>query len=240
MEKTSNAVQFLSLFLMSMGMVLSLVLTIFALWPDFEAALFDTNNANGEALNSLHCPLIITPADEAVIRLKLNNSSDQSVNFLTRASIAQKSLTFIRQVNARATVQPGEDVEFTWAVSVEDAVYERMILARVRVLRTSRLPTRHKACGILVLNVPLLKGNHIVVGLLAAILLYLGGGAVLWFRHERPLSKFKRDITRVLGLFVLMLLATMIFSLIGWWGSGFTIIVVMFLVIGAGIDRFAS
>lgn len=222
-----------------MGMVLALVLIGFALWPDFEAALFDTNNARGESLNSLHCPLLITPSDAATIRLTLTNPLDKPVNFLVRANISEKFVSLIRQEQGEARLQPGERTEFTWPIEPQDAVYGRMILARVRVLRASTLPTRQKACGVLLLNVPIVTGNQIVGGLLAMTLLYLGGGGFLWVRHERPLTGRKRELARIVGAFVLLLLLTLFFSLIGWWGSGVVIILVMFLILGAAVERFA-
>ena len=237
MDLADKARQVSTIFFIATGVILALTLTIFALWPDFEAALFDTNNANGESLNTLRCPLLITSADEATIHLTLHNRSDRTVNFLTRANIARRSLTFMRQENDRATVPPGEKAEFAWSVSPEEAVYDRMILARVRVLRTNSLPARQKACGILVLNIPFLKGSQIIGGLLVGTLLSLGAGTILWLKWKRPLTGRKRKFTHLVGLLVLLLLLTMTFSLVGWWGSGLIIIVVMLIALAALIEH---
>ena len=238
MEEPRKTIRGLSLFLLGMGALFAILLTIFGLWPDLEASLFDTNNSSGEQLRALRCPVLITPADEAMIRLKLTNPLDQPINFLARANISQGLVTFMRQENRRASVEPGESVEFTWSVQPEDAVYGRMVLARVRVLRTNVLPARQKACGIMILDVPFLRGNQIIGGLLAATLFYLVVGGGLWLRSERPLTERKREQAQFAAGLILMLLLTMTFSLIGWWGSGAVIILITFLILIAYFDRF--
>lgn len=237
MERSNKAVQVISIILVITGMIFSLVLTAFALWPDFEASLFDTNNANGEKLTSLRCPLIITPADQAAIRVTLENPLDKPVNFLVFAHISQGFVSLIREEDDRTTAQAGETVTFSWPVNIEDAAYGRMILARVRVLRTAGTPARQQSCGIMVLNVPFLKGNQVTGGLLVSTLLYLGVGAILWFKNERPLTGRKRDFAQIVGGFALLLLMTMFLSLIGWWGGGFIIILGLLLLIAASIER---
>jgi hypothetical protein len=240
MEVSSKAVRVLSIFLFVLGITLAIVLTIFALWPDFEASLFDTTHAGGESLTSLHCPLLITPADNASLRLTLANPLEQPINFLVRANISDGFMTLMRQEEAQATVQPGERVAFAWSVKPEDAVYDRMILARVRVLRTVGLPARQRACGIFVLNVPVLRGNQIIAALLTATLLSLGGGTVLWLKNERPLTKRQGERTRVIGVLTLLLLLTMTASLIGWWGAGLLILMIMVLFLVVIIERLGS
>jgi hypothetical protein len=113
-----------------------------------------------------------------------------------------------------------------------------MILARVRVLRTNTLPERQKACGILVLPVPVVKGAHVVGALLAAILLCLGLGAALWLRQERPLTARQRERARIVGLLAFLLLLTMVISLLGWWGGGIIIIMIIILFLTAVMERF--
>ena len=237
MKESDKTVRLLSVFLFVTGMALALLITIFTLWPDIEAAMFDVNNARGESLNSLRCPWLITPSDEAAIRLRLRNSLDRPVNFLAQANISEGFVTLMRHEQARATVQPGESTEFAWLIRPEDAAYGWMVLARVRVLRASSLPARQRACGILVLDIPVLSGNQIMGGLLAATLLYLGVGTTLWIRSERPLTKRKRERIRAIGLFALLLLLTMTISLIGWWGGGIIILLGMVLFLAVVIER---
>ena len=222
------------------GILFALVLTFFAWWPDFEAALFDPTHSGGESLNSLRCPLLITPSDEAAIRLTLTNPLDRPVNFLTQANISERFVTLMRQENSQVMVQPGESAELAWSVTPEDAVYGRMILARVRVLRASGLPARQKACGILVLNVPVVRGNQIIGGLLGATFLYLGVGAALWLRNERPLTGRQRERIRTVGVFALLMLLTMGISLLGWWGGAILIILLMILLLVAFLERLST
>lgn len=236
-KESDKSVRFISIFLFVAGVLFALVLTFFALWPDFEAALFDPTHSGGESLNSLRCPLLITSSDEAAIRLTLTNPLDRPVNFLTQANISEGFVTLVRQEISQVMVQPGERAQLAWSVTPEDAVYERLILARVRVLRASGLPARQKACGILVLNVPVVRGNQIIGGLLGATLLYLGLGALLWLRNERPLTSRQQELGRAVGLFALLLLLTMGISFLGWWGGAILIILVMLLLLVAFLER---
>lgn len=237
MTRASKTSRILSGLLIAIGTSLALLLTAIALWPDFEAVRFDITHAGGEALPALRCPILITPVDEAAIRLELTNPRDRPINFLVRTNIAAGFVSLLREEQEQTLLQPGESVEFVWPVTVEDAVYGRMILARARVLRAGGLPERQRSCGIMVMFTPLGRGQHIVAGLLAAILLSIGTGSLLWLRQERPFAGQMKPRTRVVGVFVLLILLTMTASLLGWWGSGVLIILFMLLAVVALIDR---
>jgi hypothetical protein len=87
------------------------------------------------------------------------------------------------------------------------------------------------------LNVPVVRGNQIIGGLLGATLIYLGLGALLWLRNERPLTGRQRELSRAAGIFALLLLLTMGISFLGWWGGAILIILVMLLLLVAFLER---
>ena len=56
------------------GLFLAIVFSIAVFWPDQEATVFDRRMIGEETLRSLHCPLVITPKDEATIGVTITNT----------------------------------------------------------------------------------------------------------------------------------------------------------------------
>jgi hypothetical protein len=79
------------------GLGIAVVFSIVVFWPDQEATAFVRGTIREEALRSLHCPLVITPKDEATIGVTIANTHVRPTTLRIRSQIAVGSLVFLRE-----------------------------------------------------------------------------------------------------------------------------------------------
>ena len=234
-----HAIQrFASSLLFLAGVMFALLLTIVSFWPDQEASLFDSSLSAQDSLNTLRCPLIVTPNEAAAIRVTLTNPLERPIQLLARARISDGYVTLMRQETRTVPLSPGETQTASWAVSGEDAVYGRFILARVYVFRQNPLPSRQKACGIWFLDVPLVTGGQLVGAAAAASFLGMLVGGVWWLRLEWPLRAQRRDVALAVGTLTSLVLIAAGMSLSGWWSGGLLVILLTVLVLVVILERY--
>ncbi len=220
------------------GLLLALGLTLIALWPDLEASFFDSALAAERSLENLRCPIILTPAQPGTIQATFSNPHERPVQFLVQASITQGYVSWQREDDTLLQLAPGQVESLAWPITVEDAAYGRLILARIFAFRSAPLPARARTCGILVLNTTFLNGNQIVVGLTGAALVSLGLGGALWLH---PLGQMSRQRWRAsyttLRVAFLILLALGA-SLLGWWAISLILLLLVLLLLAVLIERY--
>ena len=218
--------------LYSAGLILALVVAIIGFWPELEATLFDPSTSADQSLNTLRCPMVITPSDTATISAIFTNPLERPIQFLVRTHISQEYSTLLREFNHKVALEVGESEQLVWEISVDDAVYNRLVFARVRSLRSSQIPSREQTCGILVVTVPGLTGGEIVAGLLIISLFGLVSGSVLWVRIAWPLEGQNREIAIGFGILTALVVLSSILSIWGFWALSmgmFVIIVLTFI-----------
>lgn len=233
-EKLATSV---GIVLFSLGLVGTMAAAFIAFWPNMEASMFDTTTTAQERLRTLSCPRVITADEEAVIRLTLENPFDDPLRLQVRARISEGYLSLSRQYSQFVELAPRETRDVTWDISAEDAVFNRVVMARVFVNRRPPLPSRQAACGTLVLPLNNLSGNQIVFGSLLLGLAGFGasGATLLW--HKRPFNDRKlRRVRAAAGLAGLVLL-NLIFSMMGYWLVGVLLSLLMLVYLGAIIEH---
>ncbi|MFO7683922.1 MAG: hypothetical protein R6X34_28150 [Chloroflexota bacterium] len=199
------------------GMLLALLLVVMSFWPDMEARLFDPGQVAEARLTTLRCPMVVTPADEAQITATFRNTLDRDLRLLVVARISEGRLTMMREARTLLSLPPGSKEMLAWDIAPEDAVFGRVIMARVHQFRSFPYPSRDKVCGVLFLNLPWLTGGQLVWMLSSLTLLSLGVGAWLWLRQERPLSEARRRRAINVGVLTAVLFAAFLAGLLGVW-----------------------
>ncbi len=230
--------RFLSSLLFVSGVLFALLLAIVAFWPDQEASLFDSSLSAQASLDTLHCPLVVTPNEAAAIQVTLANPLERPIQLLARARISDGYVTLMRQETRTLQLSPGETKMASWAITGDDAVYGRFILARVYVFRQNPLPSRQKACGVWFLNVPLVTGTQLVMAVVAASLLGMVVGGAWWLRLEWPLRDRRRDLVLAAGTLALLVLVAAGMSLLGWWVGGLLVILLAVLALVVIVERY--
>lgn len=216
------------------GLITAVTIAVIGFWPEFEATLFDSSISSDKSLNTLSCPMVITPSDNATVSATFTNPVDKPSQFIVKTHISQKYFTLLREFNQMVELDVAETKKVEWEISVDDAVYEQFVFARVRSLRSSGIPSRERACGILVLDVPGLTGNQIVTLLFSASLFGLIVGSVLWWQQARPLEGRDRKIALWGGLLTLLIMSSSVMSLLGFWAVSIVLLAVVILL-GIGI-----
>lgn len=227
---TENKRNLLAAALFLLGALLALLLVVMSFWPDMEARLFAPAQTAEARLTALRCPLVVTPADEAQITAAFRNAQDRDLRLLVVAHISEGHLTLMRETRTLLRLAPGGKETLSWAVAPEDAVYGRVIMARVHQFRTFPYPSRERACGILFLNLPWLTGGQWVWLLGGLTLLCLGGGAWLWLGQERPLPEARRKKALNVGVLTAVLLAAFLAGLLGAWFVSLMLLLFMALL----------
>ncbi len=226
--------------LLVLGLLLTAVISFIFFWPDMEASLFDTNSvaeANGRA-RMLRCPYAITPAEVAEIQATFKNPLEREITFIVRSRISQGYVTLMRQESELVRIPPGEELTLTWPVAPGDAAYGRVIMARILTTRSLAAPSQQDFCGILLLNVPGLAGGQIVTLGLMLVVLFLGGGAWLWW-GKRPLSDYQHRFVGPFTLLALTLLASLVAGLLNAWLIALVLLVLTLVLVGIILERFA-
>lgn len=227
---TENKRNILVTVLFLLGMALALLLVFMSFWPDMEARLFDPGQVAEARLTSLRCPMVVTPADEAQITATFRNTLDRDLRLLVVARISEGRLTMMREARTMLSLPPGSREMLAWDISPEDAVFGRVIMARVHQFRSFPYPSRDKVCGVLYLDLPWLTGGQLVWLLSSLTLLSLGSGTWLWLRRERPLSEARRRRAINVGVLTAVLFAAFLAGLFGAWLVSLLLLGFMLLV----------
>jgi hypothetical protein len=196
------------------GLILALVFSIVIFWPDQEATAFDRGLIREEALRPLHCPLVITPKDEATVGVTIANTHIRPTTLRIRSHIAEGSLAFLREDIQQIALEPGEKETLSWPIFMEDAAYDYMIIARVNQFQRVPFPARAGSCGVLALDIGWFTGSQVVALLVGAAGLCLVAGSALWLRSSWPLTWRRREAARRAGAMLVLVLASIIAGLL--------------------------
>lgn len=209
---------------------MTLTLGALAIWGDFEASLFDISIRAESSLNSLRCPILITPREQGQVSAAFRNTGERPVNRPVRARISDGFITLIREENVQLPLQPGEQKRQHWVISPTDAVYSgRLILVRVSTLRQAPMPSQSNTCGVLVLNVSGVQGWALVSVWLSVGLAALFSGGWLWWRSGAMTAK-QRPLVLAAGANALVVLAVLACGLTGQWLLGIVLLAVWVLL----------
>lgn len=233
MTKTSiNTLRSLSIILYIVGVLLVLAIAIVAVWPDLEASRFERVSWPEETLRTLHCPLVVTPGEEAAITATFENPLEGNIRFTVYARISSGGIVRIRETEDVVDLAPGESEEARWPVAAGDAAFGRMILARVYNSRGGTgLPSSQAACGVLVLGIPLLTGTQFVALLAIVGIVSLAAGIYLGLQTAQEPDARQPLGGRIFGLLAILVAAAMVAGLLGNWVAGGLLLVLVALVL---------
>lgn len=237
MDKSNNTTRFFGILLYLAGILLAVGVAVVAFWPDLEASLFDTTSSGQETLETLSCPLVIAADETARIKATLNNPLSRPATFSVRTRIADGRISLQRQYDEQIDLDPGEEGELEWEVMATDAVFERIIMARVYVARNATVPNRDGVCGILVLPISGIGGTTALTITIIASLLLIGSGSYLWLQQARPLRHNQLEWARLGGAFALLIVINMFISLSGNWVLALLVTIFLALLTIAFLER---
>ncbi|MBP1694219.1 MAG: hypothetical protein H6Q37_2102 [Chloroflexi bacterium] len=234
MHKTNNTI---SIVLFIIGAIIGILFNAMALWPDYEASLFNSGLDADEGMGSLRCPILINDHEHGLVRASVTNPLDRNFKPDVRASISQGYVTLMRQSDQTPLLAPGETQNLHWTVNPEDAAWKRVILFRAYQFRAYPVPSRTGACGILVVNISI-PGSGLTILWVAASLLLMGTGMWLWVRGNQPLIYPSRNVVSAMTAMGIVVLAGIASALAALMVVGLITLVVSILMSLAMLAHF--
>jgi hypothetical protein len=237
-EKSRKIMRFLSILFFSGGVLLGMALAGSAAWADLEAKFYGFEKMGDRPLSGLSCPVMMTKSETETITVTLTDPTDKPLQLMARADISNPIQ--IRTERKTLSLAPGEKNQLSWAVTSDDIDLKFFIFAKVSTYPTAAFPFRESTCGIVVVNLPGLTGNQVFAFTLAASLLCIAVGLVLWEVSNRPLQGQRLHITYAMRFLTVVILAQMLCSFRGWWMLGGILLVVAVLMIVVTISLVLS
>jgi hypothetical protein len=162
----------------------------------------------------LRCPLLVNNAEERVIRAAFVNPTDEPLRLRIDSAISAGSLILTNSDAREIFIPPNSTENVTWLISADDAVHNRIIVARFHAYRNREMAAKASNCGIMVLNLPLLSGNQVVIGLVVGTLLSVGVG-MQRILANRPLTRRGKRLLLQLSLLVVTIAIPLVAGLVG-------------------------
>jgi hypothetical protein len=239
MMERQKKFRWISLTIYSLGIIIGITFIILAVWPDFEATLFDSSLSGEKPFSSLRCPIFIGNNEDGVITGSVKNPIDRAIKPHIRARISNGIATTMREIDTLQELPPFEDLPLEWKVYENDAVWGNFILFRVYQFRTYPVPSRTSACGIFLVNLPI-PGIVVTILLITLSILAIIIGLWMWIKQNQPLIGRKRDITFALFAIGLLTIIGILAGLFAQLLIGTLVLIVLFLLIVVVNAYFAS
>ncbi len=209
--------------LFAFGVLLGCILAGGLIWAQLEADFYGFPSYSDQRLEGLSCPYLMTPQEQAEIRLRLRNPGKTPLNQMVGIEISTPGPLFSKR--EVLSLLPGEEKVVTWPISAQrNRDLGFFIFARAYRYPTYLAPMAQATCGILVLPLP---GWGDV---LLQLWILLTGSLILprLWQIEELSNGQQRLIFRMqaLGLCLLLLVA-----LWRWWPIGVLLLAVQLILI---------
>jgi hypothetical protein len=223
----------LGVILFGIGVLIGFIFNGLAMWADFEASMFDSSLTADETFPGLKCPIFIGQDEEATIQASLTNSIDRPIKPTIRAHITKGSVANMQETVERPVINPGETVDFSWAINPENAVWGNFILFRVYQNRLFPITSKSSSCGVLVANMQGVSGNVITYGSVIASLVFMASGLLIWIKSHDKMNPSARNAVVAMGFLAAVVVLGLIAGLLGmvFIGALATIFSVLLMVV---------
>lgn len=209
-----------ALLLFGAGVLIGCFFFGLAVWGDLEASLFSSNITADKSLTSMSCPVMINTNETAEVSAVLVNPFDKVLHVMVRSQISNGFLTYKREDLQQGDLQVGERKKVSWEVTPDDAVWERLIFARVYQYASALEKSKGGSCGILVVDFPYLTGFQISALLIGLSLAAMGAGLALWFKINRPIHGKILESTRAVVALAVIVTVGILTAIFAMWFFG--------------------
>jgi hypothetical protein len=230
-----------ALFMYGVGFTFGLLVAVGTIWPDIEGFVFDTSlRMQGQV--PIRCPAFLTPADgTGTVKITIANpSNERSVRVPVRTRITDGYVSIAREVSNTVPLGPGEKQVLTYEISQSDVAYGRFILVNVIAFRSGPFAGGQGTCGVWWLDIPWIKGSHLLTLLLLISLGSLGYSNYVVQRYG-GFSPYQIKLGQFLLAMTSLILLAIIAGLLGWWVIGIgslLLIVIILAMFGLLIEYF--
>jgi hypothetical protein len=219
--------------LISLGALCFVLIGGLSIWADFEASLFNSARRTTERLSTFNCPSIIAENEVGIISASFTNTSEREIKPRIQTFVTDGYVILMQEQIDTLTIEPGETESVEVKVTADNAVYNRLILARMHQFNYGPLPYRNASCGIFVLGISFMTGSQFITLTVITGLILSLAGIVLWLVTYKPIVWDRLTTLHEMIVIVGLALLIMIAGLASWWLFGiFLIVIWLLLVVG--------
>jgi hypothetical protein len=211
------------------GILIGSLLSLLAVWADYEATAYGFARQAQAPFPGLSCPVFIGKDESGVVSVKISNPADQIISPSVRTQVSAPSVFDMKLEHAR--LAPGEQITLERTVGPENVDLGMFIFVHALVFSAYPIPARENTCGILVLPIPI--GSYLwILGTALSTALMATGIFILYKKEQlaRP--------PHVLLFMVIATLLAIFFGFKGWWLPGAILIVILLLTLLITAGRF--
>ncbi|MFO8037043.1 MAG: hypothetical protein R6U57_10495 [Anaerolineales bacterium] len=215
------------------GSLIGILLTAGMVWADLEAMLFIFGLEGDESTNDLDCPVLMTTNETREVSLTLKNPGENVNSPYVIATISEGYFTLTRNIKQEVKLDPGEKKKVSWEIFPEDAAYQRIVLFKVYVRQSYPYPSLKGNCGVLVLDVPLLKGKQVMaLALGLTFVMILGGNAILQYQYRNAaLGPSRQYMSKAMYIMSILIALGILISYLGYWLGGLILLFIILIMI---------
>lgn len=209
------------------GILIGLLLSILAVWADYEATAYGFARRAQASFPGLSCPVFIGKSESGVVSIKISNPTDQVISPTVRTETST-SVEFDSNIE-HLRLAPGEKATLQRTIGPENIDLGMFIFVSTLVFSTYPLPDRQTTCGILVL--PVSNGTLPLIFGTALSVLCMAAGTYFLYKNDWFVGR-----SRSLLFMVTSILLAMIFAFMGLWlvAAILIVLLILTLVITAG------
>ena len=213
------------------GIFLGLLMSLAAIWGDFEGISYFYTGAGYPSYNGLNCPVLMTRSETGSVSATFDNPGDQEIEPYYEVAISGQTST--RKFEGQLSVPAHTSKSIHWTVDANDIDLGSFIFINMDVLPVGGYSTREDNCGIVVLNLAGPTGGQVLNLTLAASLLAIGIILGLWENASSMNIDRPANLPRAMKTLGIAVLLDMLVSFMGWWLAGilFSVLTILLLVI---------
>jgi hypothetical protein len=205
-----------------------LLLTIPAIWADYEAASYGFEKRSVAPLQGLNCPVFIGNDESQVISIRIFNSSERIISPVVKTVLSTPVLPDSKTEFVR--LYPGEQVVLQRTVGPENIDLGRFIFVNAQMSTAYPLPDQENTCGIFVLPVAMHGSLVLILGVILSAS-FMAAGIFLLYQH----GTFPGQLRLLVFLAVVTSLA-MFVGFLGWWLQAILLVVVVIIASWSSIS----
>ena len=204
------------------GILIGLLLSLLAVWADYESISYGFPRRAQAPLRGLTCPVFMGRNESRTVSLKIYNPTDRTLSAGIRTQISTSTEPLSQVEGIR--LAPGEQMTLQRTVGPENIDFGMFIFVDALVYAVYPMPDRETTCGILVL--PVTNGTYpLILGTALSVLL-MAAGIYLLNKNGLPVGQ-----SRALLFMVIATMLAMTLGYIGWWLAAFLLIILCFLTL---------
>ena len=209
------------------GILMGLVLSVLAVWGDYESTSYGFLRRAQAPFRGLRCPVFIGKNESRVVSIQVSNPTDQILSPGVRTQIS--SSNEFESKTDYIQLAPGEEKTLQRKVGPENVDLGMFIFVDALVYAAYPMPDQETTCGILVL--PITNGTSPLIFGTAVSILFMATGIYLLYKNDLSARR-----SRSLLFIVIATVLAMTFGYLGWWLVALFLIIlsVLTLIITAG------